>query len=355
MLTHQILMLIPLPINAFRRLPLICVDKHFDPLTYTEEDIYGGPLYQGHIKVGNSELLTIFDTTSPSIFVLSNKCLSGLCIDSSAVKYEPSINSTPHGYHFILNKERNKMKGIISRDTIIINGVKILKQTFVEITKLYGPSFKKHKFDCLFGFQIKNPISKTTSPFENIISDKKLNRNVIGIWYNPKKGFGIDGEITFGGIDCNKIIEHPIFVPIRNNGIWNTTITSIEYGNDKIIISNRICSISTKDFFISVPYEDAFLIHNKLGFIKKNNMNTIKCNEVGNLKALNIIVCGKVLSIPPDKYTFRWNDLCYSAIMPQSRKHGVEMSWKLGATFLKTYYTILDYDTNQIGFARMAL
>ena len=193
-----------------------------EPLQKEESEIikdYANAQYFGTVSIGSppQSFQVIFDTGSSNLWVPKVGCSHcGIPFIGQKSKYDHAKSSsyTEDGADFEIMYGSGSVSGFFSSDDVtladdlIING-----QRFAEIQDAggLGVAYSLGKFDGILGLGFTSiSIDGTTTPFENLIKQNKVDQPVFSFYL----GDNGPGELTFGGYDSSKFEGDLEFVKV---------------------------------------------------------------------------------------------------------------------------------------------
>ena len=307
--------------------------------------------YYGIIKVGSppKDFKILFDTGSSNLWLPSSKC--NICNDKNIYNSSDSTTYQESNKNFEINYVSGKVSGFISEDIVNIGGLNINNQSFAEIVDPSGLGnlFSMSKFDGILGMGFDNiAVNNLITPIHNLLLQGKIKESIFAFYL----GNNIEGELSIGNYN-NEYTKNGInWIPLSVVGYWQFSIDSYDFIIDssrRFNLNTNIQSIlDTGTSLITVP---------KYTF---NNLKYLFGNNIDAMTGLYIVDCNKykdiVLSITINDiiFTIQYDDL----IVKDNRNIcliGIEeydnSIWILGDVFIRKYYSIFDYDNNQIGLS----
>ncbi|KAG9219673.1 hypothetical protein CCMSSC00406_0006005 [Pleurotus cornucopiae] len=198
---------------------------------------------------------------------------------------------------------------------------------------------------------------------DNLVSEGRIERNVVGIYYSPTvKGGEDNGQITFGTIDRSKCSGELKYVPITDsspaNKYWGID-ASATYNNAPLLSSTAgIVDTGTSLILLST---DAFKRYMEATNATKDDVTgllSIPASSYGQLHSLNFKIGGFTFEMTPDSQVWPRslnaciggrNDTMYLIIGDMGTVGGSGLDFILGYTFLERFYSIYDASQKQIG------
>lgn len=342
-------------IFAIEKIVLNSVQGRIGNKRLTDKCKFVGQIYYSEVFFGTplQKIRIVWDTTQTKTWILSSECKAGLCLDNKTRYNGNASDSFVQGeFQTILKEGNNMIKGIVSKDLLFVGKLDGFEKPFIEVTKAFGPQLEEWRFDGVFGLEKKGSQPWKIQFLGNSIEKKLVERNVFGIWLKKDLNTEHAGEITLGGFDSTKIIDKVKFIPLRKHGRWEMTLFSI-FINGKVVIEKpRIAAISTASFLITIPEDDAILIHDPLIFKKEGDLYNVSCDMIEKLKEITFALGNHRFTLTPKEYIFIQDNKCFSGFVGVKETTSIEKTWSFGSLFLQTYYGIFDLNSGRVGLAR---
>ncbi|KAL1964978.1 hypothetical protein VTN77DRAFT_6178 [Rasamsonia byssochlamydoides] len=246
-------------------------------------------------------------------------------------------------------------------------GLEIKDQQFHELeTYLHIPSMLwPRDFDAVLGLAPSNEASfaKIPNPFQQMMSQGLLEANVISLSLGGTAAdTSIPGEIMYGGINHALMDGELVRLPVTDtrdanlhdpfavgppvlNGTWQVEAHSIAWGD-------------AEDESVSLDGFTAIL-STRQPFPGTGSVRTVDCQKRDSLPTLTFNLAGHDFTLSPYEYTVEVSMgylglMCIVSTAPLDR-------WSLppdepdfivlGSSFLRGYYTVLDFDQKEVGLA----
>lgn len=273
--------------------------------------------------------------------------------------------------------------GYLSQDSLHLGDMEIKRQIFEEVTEWHPDiGTRDDLFDTALGlslFQTSSGRSKRefagTSPFQNMMYQKLLDRNIVSITYS--RSDQELGELMLGGMPAHLRREEMIEVPLDHtkmddsDEVWrhythtgwqiplkdmsmtpnnsNTTIPVLDIPQTAVISSSFP--------WIGLPDEAAEKIHEAIGL--KMVFDWIDCDKRSELPnwTLQFGSDGQTITLTPWDYLIEVYDKLYEVLKCVSPFYNLsEFGDKgfiiLGAAFMNGLHTVFDADRKSISFAK---
>ncbi|KAF7433762.1 hypothetical protein PC9H_005727 [Pleurotus ostreatus] len=198
---------------------------------------------------------------------------------------------------------------------------------------------------------------------DNLVSEGRIERNVVGIYYSPTvKGGEDNGEITFGAIDTSKCSGELKYVPITNsspaNKYWGVD-ASVTYNNGLLLNSTAgIVDTGTTLVLLSTDAFNRYVEATGATKDEATGLLSIPASSYGQLHSLNFKIGGFTFEMTPDSQVWPQslneciggrNDAMYLIIGDLGAFGGTGLDFILGYTFLERFYSVYDMSLKQIG------
>ncbi|XP_055974787.1 renin [Sorex fumeus] len=320
--------------------------------------------YYGEISIGTppQPFKVIFDTGSANLWVPSSKCspLYSACEIHNLYDSEKSSSYLKNGTELTIHYGSGRVKGFQSQDVVTIGGITVT-QTFGEVTELPAIPFMLAKFDGVLGMGFPaQAIGGVTPVFDNILSQKVLNRDVFSVYYsrNSKKSHSVGGEIVLGGSDPQYYQGNFHYVSVSKTDSWQISMKGVSV-NEATLLCAEGCKavVDTGASYISGPTSSLRVLMDTLGAKELSNYEyVVSCNQLPTLPNISFHLGNSAYTLTSFDYallqdSYSNDDECTLAL------HGMDIPpptgpvWVLGATFIRKFYTEFDRGNNRIGFA----
>ncbi|XP_034476407.1 lysosomal aspartic protease-like [Drosophila innubila] len=323
--------------------------------TATSDIISGEPLansmnmyYYGQITIGTPGVIFIvmFDTGSANLWVPSYNCTSTACL--SHTQYNPNQSTTfvPNGSDITLKYGTGGMSGYLAMDTVTVNNLVILNQTFGVAVSELDNHFDNVAFDGILGMGFANLAEDSvTPPFYNMYNEALISQPVFSFYLSIDGTTSMGGELILGGSDPNYYIGNMTYVPISRDDYWQFDMSEAVL-NGVTLCSNCQAIADTGTSLIMAPIDAYTKLYSTLDI---NPDASVDCSTVSSMPVLKFVIGGTVFGIPPSYYVLYLDGECVVGIQTM----GTDF-WILGDIFIGQYYTEFDVGNNRIGFASVS-
>eukprot|EP00618_Florenciella_parvula_P024376 CAMPEP_0119543080 /NCGR_PEP_ID=MMETSP1344-20130328/53934_1 /TAXON_ID=236787 /ORGANISM="Florenciella parvula, Strain CCMP2471" /LENGTH=399 /DNA_ID=CAMNT_0007587353 /DNA_START=104 /DNA_END=1303 /DNA_ORIENTATION=- len=321
--------------------------------------------YYGEISLGTpaQTFEVIFDTGSANLWIPSSDCVSTNCVGKP--KYDSSKSSTYVANDTVFDIEygSGSCTGYLSNDLLTWGGIELEGQTFSQITNAsgMGVAFVVGKFDGILGLAFNEiavcdypyVMDCVPTPFSRMISNGLVDEGKFAFYLGglqpcfPECMDGYAGELTLGGTDPDHYVGELNYVPLTSASYWQIEIDSFAVdGTDFSTADSRQAIVDSGTSMLVGPTAAIADIATALGAheISATGEYVVGCNAdlptiditIGSIDANNLVL--------PD------GPICILLMLGMDL-HPEGIDWILGDVFMRQYYTVFDYENEQIGFA----
>ncbi|XP_047330203.1 aspartic proteinase A1-like [Impatiens glandulifera] len=185
---------------------------------------YENMQYYGEMSIGTppQKFKVLFDTGSSNMWITSSKCYFSIaCYFNS--KYYASRSKTYKVNGTSAEKQYSSglLIGHFSKDDVLVGGLTIKNQDFIEATKLPGFVFVFVKYDGIIGLGFQEISVGGVAPvWYNMMNQGLIQNPVFSFWLNKNFKEEEGGELVFGGIDPKHHKGDHTYVPVTHKGYW---------------------------------------------------------------------------------------------------------------------------------------
>ncbi|KAL3474906.1 aspartic peptidase domain-containing protein [Aspergillus californicus] len=302
---------------------------------------------------------------SQDVVIPSTACEASLCGQHRAYDRNQSSTAAVNPVAVLSPGHRSTPKNsIVTSDTFAIAGIDISNQPFYE-DSLVG----YEDFDTDPGFDVHLSLSPTTkpevsgldSPFSSMIKQGLLDVNCFSL-KPPHNETGQPGELTFGRtneINCldRKLTRIPLTGEISRSGVpwtpWQVEARAVHTAGESTTLVGHTAIIDAGSPSITLsrralaPLYRVLQPIDYLGYTSR----AVNCNRRDSLPDLTINLGGHNFTITAYEYThetqFQGEVRC---LLTLDDTFGEEQGWSiLGSPFLKRFYSVFDWDNQNIG------
>jgi saccharopepsin len=284
------------------------------------------------------------------LWVPSVECGSIACYLHNKYDSAASSTSTANGSSFEIKYGSGSLSGIVTQDNMQIGDITIKDQLFAEATAEPGLAFAFGRFDGILGLGYNTiSVNKIPPPFYNMIAQDKLDEPVFAFYLG---GTDQQSEATFGGIDENHYTGDLVWLSVRRQAYWETSLDSISLGNQTAELVHTGAILDTGTSLIVVPTTIAELINDSIGAKKGwNGQYSVDCATRDSLPGMTFTLAGHEFKISPFDYVLEVKGSCISALMGMDFPEPMGPLVILGDAFLRRYYSVYDLRNNTMALA----
>ncbi|CAH1401918.1 unnamed protein product [Nezara viridula] len=322
---------------------------------------YMNTQYYGEIGLGtpSQKFRVIFDTGSSNLWVPSKKCswLNIACLVHRKYNSKESSTYIENGTEISMAYVSGSLSGFLSTDTLEIAGMEIKGQTFMEATHEPGLTFVAGKFDGILGLAYPS-ISKlnVVTPLENMVA-QGLASGVFSFYLNRNTDDSTGGEIIFGGIDSDLIVEESLhYVPVTRKAYWEFQMDKLEVNNNAVgCLSGCRAVADTGTSMILGPVADVEKINAMIpGVEGPSGIKIVDCNAIDSLPDVTFKINGKQYTLQGKDYVLKFSVLfSTSCVTGFTGMNLPQIDWILGDVFIGKFYTVFDGEQDRVGFATL--
>eukprot|EP00397_Hematodinium_sp_SG-2012_P012620 GEMP01012795.1.p1 GENE.GEMP01012795.1~~GEMP01012795.1.p1 ORF type:complete len:794 (+),score=176.34 GEMP01012795.1:32-2383(+) len=332
---------------------------------------YANSLYYGPIKLGTPkpgkhlpEINVVFDTASANLWVPSAACTScDWFRNKNLYDHNSSTAYVPYGKHFHLDysSSTGSVEGYLSYDSFHIgDDVKLDQLEFAEVTDASGMglAYKVERYDGILGLGFDAlAVGGVPTVISSLVDAKVIAKPIVGISLGVIPGQ--DGEIMLGDIDRNAFVGDLHFTPVDSSEYWRVKASEIWVaGPDKnkksqLIVANQAVTLASGTPLLAMPQEHLKVLAERIG--AKSVTGRAYFIDCSTTFAVEMVINNTPYTLTEKELTkslvFGW---CLLLVSSFKEKSGEPM-WILGHSFMRKYYTVLDYGKREIGFAESSV
>uniref|UniRef100_A0A3Q3G489 Cathepsin D n=1 Tax=Labrus bergylta TaxID=56723 RepID=A0A3Q3G489_9LABR len=299
--------------------------------------------YYGEIGLGTppQPFTVVFDTGSSNLWVPSIHCsiLDIACLLHHKYNSDKSSTYVKNGTDFAIQYGTGSLSGYLSQDTCTIGDLSVETQLFGEAIKQPGVAFIA-------------PI------FDNIMSQKKVEKNVFSFYLNRNPDTEPGGELLLGGTDPKYYSGDFHYVNITRKAYWQIHVDGMSVG-PKLSLCTSGCEaiVDSGTSLITGPSAEVRNLQKAIGatpLIQGEYM--VSCDKVPTLPVITFTIGGQSYSLSGEQYILKVNQagktICLSGFMGLDIPAPAGPLWILGDVFIGQYYTVFDRDNDRVGFAK---
>ncbi|KAG0362185.1 hypothetical protein BGZ54_008738 [Gamsiella multidivaricata] len=329
----------------------------YDPQVIIQLDTIGTVSgYYGKIQVGNPKQTfnVVFDTGSSDLWIPSSKCIEEGCLSHQRFNGQSSSTyaSTVPVLPFEIEYGTGKVTGVVSEDILTLGGIRSKEPIRFAESLTSSTLFGRAVFDGVFGLAYQEMSSSgQRPPFLAMLEQHVIKKGMFGFFMARGRG-----ELALGGYDSLKIEEDSLkWSKVVKKGYWEINMDKVKSDNTDLLKTPAHAIVDTGTTQIIIPVDLARHLHSK--FLPgarhiHDGIYSVPCHG-RNMPTLHIQIAGEVYEVPPSLYTLQ--EIAPGRCMSGFAGEEVDgTAWILGDVFLRSVYSVYDFDNNRIGFGRLA-
>ncbi|XP_054742899.1 lysosomal aspartic protease-like [Anastrepha obliqua] len=343
--------------NVAAQLAVLRSKYHSDITVSTEQlSNYLDDSYYGPITIGTppQDFQVLFDTGSSNLWVPAGPCSASNQACQNHNSYDASKSSTyqPNGESFAIQYGSGSLSGYLVEDTVSVAGLAISGQTFAVATAEPGTTFVDSEFDGILGMgyqQISN--DNVVPPFYNLFNQGLVESNVFAFYLTRDGTSSQGGELTLGGIDPNHYTGEITYVPVSEQGYWQFNVDAVTI--EGVVAFTQFSAIAdTGTSLVAVPYYIYEEVQSAIGAEPDEYGNYfVDCSQISSLPTVTFSIGGTTFELEGKDYIVDIESESGETLCMSAFENGGTPFWILGDVFIGKYYTVFDFENNQVGFA----
>ncbi|KAI7886623.1 acid protease [Lichtheimia hyalospora FSU 10163] len=337
--------------------------------------------YVGAVEIGTppQTFEMDFDTGSSDIWVPSSNCsvcsksstflssksktffpeaVTTTTMDNTTMISANDTNNDGHNSSWTLQYgDGSTVQGNMGFDTITVGNATAKHQLFGLANKVSAQFITDQRLDGIFGlgFAGLSLMGANQSYVENLKTQGMIRDAVASFWLsNSTNG----GELLLGAIDSNRYEGDLTYLDIsKPPRYWEVPFTGVKVGNRSYISGmdpgNGTAIVDTGTTLIILPLTLSHAVHEQIpGAVYNTSTGWQMPCKPNTTDSVGFTLGEHEFPIPlqnlvREKVNPDNSSLCYSGIAEAPMPMVI-----LGDTFMRTYYTVFDYDAKRVGFAK---
>ncbi|XP_068129753.1 cathepsin E-like [Hyperolius riggenbachi] len=341
-----------------------CFPEHLSLASRPVEEYltdYMNAQYFGEVSIGTpgQKFNVVFDTGSSNLWVPSTFCVSDAC--NAHKKFAP-FHSTSYehvGKTFSIHYGTGQLAGVMGKDTLRIGSMTILKQDIGQSVVEPGRTFLLARFDGVLGLGYPSlAVGNIVPVFDQIISQKLLDKSVFSIHLNKDDDVRYGGELILGGID-HSLYTGPIhWIPITKKGYWQIRIDNVKV-HGKIAFCHNGCDaiVDSGTSLITGPSSEIKKLQALIGATPLiYGEYLVDCKRVSHLPTVTFTIGQRDYTISPEQYVIKESNgktpVCLAGFQRMDLETKSGSLWILGDIFMSKFYSVFDREHDRVGLAK---
>ncbi|GJJ75157.1 hypothetical protein EMPS_07515 [Entomortierella parvispora] len=312
--------------------------------------------YYGQVEIGNPKQSfdVVFDTGSSDLWIPSSHCNEEGCLSHQRFNgIESTSYATEHPPHsFEIEYGTGEVAGVISEDIITLGGLSSKKPIRFAESLTTSALFGRAVFDGVFGLAYQEMSSSgEIPPFLAMMQQHAVKRGMFGFYMGRD-----EGELSLGGYDGSRIANNDVtWSNVVKKGYWEIQMDKVKADRTDFVKAPVNAIVDTGTTQIIMPEDMARRIHARHLPGSRHihdGIYSIPCRNK-NMPTLRFQIEGKMYEVPPKLYTLQ--EIAPGRCMSGFAGEDVDgTAWILGDVFLRSVYSIYDFDKNRVGFGNLA-
>jgi len=253
------------------------------------------------------------------------------------------------GAPFAIQYGSGAVSGTFQQETVTLaDGIHVENQKFASIHDAggMGIAYAFGMFDGILGLGFDSiSVGGVETVFHNAMEQGLVDESMFAFYLGDNR----DGELTWGGYDEDHFKGEIKWVDLSEQSYWRVAIDGISMGAYQSGPTDAIIDSGTS--LITGPSKDITAIAHHIGAKKTiTGQFTVDCDTLDDIPDIEWTLGGTPYVVPGKNLVLQSAGLCIFAMM------GIDFpspgpKWILGDVFMRTYYTIFDYDKARVGLA----
>ncbi|XP_047332967.1 aspartic proteinase-like [Impatiens glandulifera] len=243
---------------------------------------YENMQYYGEMSIGTppQKFKVIFDTGSSNLWIHSSE----ESYFSLAYYFHSKYYSCRSRTYKVnrtsarIDYSSGSISGHFSQDNVLVGGLTIKNQNFIEATTLSGYVYVFAKFDGVLGLGFQEISIEGAVPIWYNLMNQGLIRNpVFSFWLNRKKEEEKGGELVFGGFDSRHYTGSHTYVPVIRKGYWQFDMGDVSVNGKPIGVSGFSVMADSGTSLLLGPTVVITMLNHEIGVDRVDNP---KCKSI---------------------------------------------------------------------------
>lgn len=320
---------------------------------------YMNAQYFGDITIGTppQNFSVVFDTGSSNLWVPSAECswTNFACWIHNKYHSSKSTTYVKDGREFALQYGTGSLKGHLSQDTVNVAGLPVSEAIFGEAIDEPGITFVMAKMDGILGLAYPTIAVDQVKPWFNQAVDQGVVPAAQFAFY-LSRNVGESGELTLGGVNTDRFTGDVDWHPVTRKAYWQIEMDGISTQGAAVCDGGCQAIVDSGTSLIAGPVDEIKAINTAIGALPMpTGQYIVNCKKLDVMPDVSFNLGSKTYTLKPRQYTLIISQAgkteCISAFMGMDIPPPAGPLWILGDAFMGWYYTIFDFENNQVGFA----
>ncbi|XP_047330206.1 aspartic proteinase A1-like [Impatiens glandulifera] len=245
---------------------------------------YDNMQYYGEISIGTppQNFTVHFDTGSSKMWIPSSSVGVSLPVVQKHLKGTNTIPVVQERTSAEIHYDSGSISGNVSQDNVIVGGLTIKNQGFIEATIPPDSAFQSSKFDGVLGLGFKELNDLGVVPvWYNMMNQGLIRNQVFSFRLDRNKKEEEGGELVFGGIDPKHHKGDHTYVPVTGKGHWQFATSNVLINGQSIGVCRFDCStvVDSGTSLLSGPMTAITMINHELG-VNETGLVSHECKSI---------------------------------------------------------------------------